>query len=84
MDEWLKTRNLPLHFISVAGLVYKGDEVLLIKSKRRGWEIPGGVVEQGEDIISGLKREIFNNYSAYRRGIYYFRQSICRDITYVC
>ena len=47
MDEWLKTRNLPLHFISVAGLVYKGDEVLLIKSKRRGWEIPGGVVEQG-------------------------------------
>ena len=44
MDEWLKTRNLPLHFISVAGLVYKGDEVLLIKSKRRGWEIPGGVV----------------------------------------
>ena len=42
MDEWLKTRNLPLHFISVAGLVYKGDEVLLIKSKRRGWEIPGG------------------------------------------
>ena len=59
MDEWLKTRDLPLHFISVAGLVYKGDEVLLIKSKRRGWEIPGGVVEQGEDIISGLKREIF-------------------------
>lgn len=59
MDEWLKTRNLPLHFISVAGLVYKGDEVLLIKSKRRGWEIPGGVVEQGEDIMSGLKREIF-------------------------
>ena len=59
MDEWLKTRNLPLHFISVAGLVYKGDEVLLIKSKRRGWEIPGGVLEQGEDIMSGLKREIF-------------------------
>ena len=54
MDEWLKTRNLPLHFISVAGLVYKGDEVLLIKSKRRGWEIPGGVVEQGEDIILSL------------------------------
>ena len=51
MDEWLKTRDLPLHFISVAGLVYKGDEVLLIKSKRRGWEIPGGVLEQGEDIM---------------------------------
>ena len=44
MDEWLKTRNLPLHFISVAGLVYKGDEVLLIKSKRRGWEDRKSVV----------------------------------------
>lgn len=59
MDKWLETRDLPLHFISAAGLVYKGDEVLLIKSKRRGWEISGGVIEQGEDILGGLKREIF-------------------------
>ena len=59
MDQWLETRNLPLHFISVAGLVYKENKVLLIKSENRGWEIPGGVVEQGEDILEGLKREIF-------------------------
>lgn len=59
MDQWLKTRNLPLHFISVAGLVYKEDKVLLIKSERKGWEIPGGVLEPGEDILDGLKREIF-------------------------
>ena len=36
MDEWLKTRNLPLHFISVAGLVYKGDEVLLNQNVEDG------------------------------------------------
>ena len=59
MDQWLETRNLPLHFISVAGLVYKENKVLLIKSENRGWEIPGGVVEQGEGILEGLKREIF-------------------------
>ena len=41
-----------------AGLVYKDDKVLLIKSQKRGWELPGGVVEQGESIFDGLKREI--------------------------
>ena len=65
MDEWLKTRDLPLHFISVAGLVYKGDEVLLIKSKRRGWEIPGGVVEQGEE--SGIVVEPEKFVGLYQR-----------------
>lgn len=56
MDEWLKTRNLPLHFISVAGLVYKGDEVLLIKSKRRGWEIPGRSGRTGRGYNEWLKK----------------------------
>lgn len=37
----------------------KEDKVLLIKSERRGWEFPGGVLEQGESIFDGLKREIF-------------------------
>lgn len=59
MDNWLETKQLPLHFISVAGLVYKEDKVLLIKSERRGWEYPGGVLEQGEAILDGLRREIF-------------------------
>ena len=43
LDNWLETKQLPLHFVSVAGLVYKEDKVLLIKSERRGWEFPGGV-----------------------------------------
>ena len=58
MDKWLETRQLPLHFVAAAGLVYKDDKVLLIKSQKRGWELPGGVVEQGESIFDGLKREI--------------------------
>lgn len=58
MDKWLETRQIQVHFVSAAGLVYKDDKVLLIKSKNRGWELPGGVVEQGESVLDGLKREI--------------------------
>lgn len=58
MDQWLETRQLPVYFVSAAGLVYKDDKVLLIKTQKRGWELPGGVVEPGESILDGLKREI--------------------------
>ena len=58
MDSWVETKQLPVHFVSAAGLVWKDGKGLLIRSQRRGWEIPGGVVEQGEVILDGLKREI--------------------------
>ena len=58
MDNWLETKQLQVHFVSAAGVVYKDDKVLLIRTSRRGWEYPGGVVEQGEAILDGLKREI--------------------------
>ena len=58
MDEWLKTKDLPTHFVAACGLVMKEDKVLLIHSERRGWEIPGGVVERKENILDALKREI--------------------------
>ena len=59
---WLRqnrTKQLPVHFVSAAGVVYKDGKVLLILSERRGWEFPGGIVEQGEALLDGLKREIF-------------------------
>jgi len=47
------------HFVSVAGLVVnEKDEILLIKSPRRGWEYPGGLVEPGESLEDALIREI--------------------------
>jgi len=47
------------HFVSVAGLVTNDNgEVLLIKSPRRGWEYPGGMVEPGETLQDALLREI--------------------------
>ena len=59
MDQWLLNRQVPLHIVAVAGLVYKDDKVLLIRSENKGWEITGGVLEQGEKLLDGLQREIF-------------------------
>ena len=58
MDRWLETRQLQVHLVSAAGVVYRDGRVLLIRTARRGWEYPGGVVEQGESILDGLRREI--------------------------
>ena len=47
------------HFVSVAGLVTNDcGDILLIKSPRRGWEYPGGMVEPGETFQDALLREI--------------------------
>ena len=37
MDQWLETKQLPVHFVSAAGVVYQDGKVLLIRSERRGW-----------------------------------------------
>lgn len=47
------------HFAAVAGYVTDATgKVLMIKSPRRGWEFPGGMVEPGEDLQTALIREI--------------------------
>lgn len=47
------------HFVSVAGLVTNdAGNILLVKSPRRGWEYPGGMVEPGETFQAALLREI--------------------------
>ncbi|RKU31779.1 NUDIX hydrolase [Candidatus Poribacteria bacterium] len=51
--------NHPAHIVAVSGLINHPDgNILLIKSPRRGWEFPGGQVEEGEDIIHALIREV--------------------------
>lgn len=49
----------PKHIVATASLITnKDNQVLLVKTERRGWEIPGGQVEEAEDVISALKREV--------------------------
>ncbi len=49
----------PKHIIAVMGIVRNSaEQALLIRSPRRGWEPPGGQVENGEDVLTALKREV--------------------------
>lgn len=48
----------PKHVISAATIVLNDqNEILLIKGPRRGWEMPGGQVEEGESLKSAAIRE---------------------------
>ncbi len=51
--------GLPVHCVAAAGIVRNSaGEILLMKNARRGWEFPGGMIEEGENVIDGLEREI--------------------------
>ena len=50
----------PTHIVAAGALVTnERDEVLLVKNPYRGWEFPGGQIENGEDLIEGVTREVF-------------------------
>lgn len=51
--------NYPVHIVSVGGLIENNEgKILMVKSPDRGWEIPGGQVEEGESLTDALTREI--------------------------
>jgi 8-oxo-dGTP pyrophosphatase MutT (NUDIX family) len=48
------------HVLGVSGVVSDGDgRILLIKTEKAGWELPGGQVEHGEDFLAALQREVW-------------------------
>ncbi|WP_315795393.1 NUDIX hydrolase [Paenibacillus sp. BIC5C1] len=50
--------NPPKHIVSAAAIVMnENNEILLIRGPRRGWEMPGGQVEEGESIQDAAVRE---------------------------
>lgn len=79
MDNWLETKKIPAHLIAVGGLVCKESRVLLIRSEKRGWEFPGGLVEQGESLIDGLKREISEETGIMAEPVHLV--DICQNLT---
>ena len=49
----------PTHIVAAAGYVFDQDgRVLLIKTLNRGYDATGGQIEEGEDLITGVLREI--------------------------
>lgn len=50
--------SVPKHIVSAATIVLNDKgELLLIKGPRRGWEMPGGQVEEGESLADAAIRE---------------------------
>ncbi|QSF46977.1 NUDIX hydrolase [Paenibacillus tianjinensis] len=48
----------PKHTVVAAAVVLNEDhDILLLNGPKRGWEIPGGRVEEGESITSAVIRE---------------------------
>lgn len=49
----------PTHIVAGCGYVFdKNDNILIVKTKHKGWECPGGQIEVGESLEEGLLREI--------------------------
>ena len=53
-------RFLPTHIVSAGAIVLnEKGEILLIRDDRRGsWTFPGGIIEEGEGVLDGVRREV--------------------------
>ncbi|MDY4140267.1 MAG: NUDIX domain-containing protein [Eubacteriales bacterium] len=60
----------PTHIVAAAGYVLDGKgNMLLIRTPHRGWDCTGGQVEVGEDVVSGVLREIMEESGVHARVI---------------
>lgn len=61
-DDWFRDprwQRAPKHILSAAVVVVKAPgEMLMVRAPDRGWEFPGGQVEQGEKPAAAAVREV--------------------------
>ncbi len=53
-----ETPTWPRHVIAAGAMIQKDQSILMVRTPRRGWEIPGGQVEEHEDVVAAVLREI--------------------------
>lgn len=61
--------GLPRHSVSVAGIVFgEHDRILVIRRRDNGqWQPPGGVLELGETLEEGVRREVLEETGVHVR-----------------
>lgn len=52
-------KQLPMHTVSAAGFIINDNKLLIVHNPLKGWETPGGIIQEGESVLEALKREIF-------------------------
>ena len=86
--------------IGLKAVFFSKDKILLLKraediSRGGKWDLPGGLLEEGENLFEGLKREVFEETGIYLKKTYfpldvgYFNQGIYRyenviRVIYLC
>lgn len=51
--------TFPTHIVAVGGIVKNhNNQILLVQTYNNGWVFPGGQVDQGENVIEALIREV--------------------------
>lgn len=51
-------KQFPVHIVAAAAFIENEKEQVLLVNQTRGWGIPGGQVEVGENLIDAVLREI--------------------------
>ena len=53
-------RFLPTHIVSAGAVVLneRGEVLLIVDDRRGSWTFPGGIIEEGEGVLDGVKREV--------------------------
>ena len=98
--DWINTNGAihPYSFVEVKPSIsifpFVGDRILLIHQYRHSvkewlWEIPGGSIEEGEDIRHAAERELLEEtgykISRYHgMGFYYPSIGISTEVAYLC
>jgi A/G-specific adenine glycosylase len=83
-------KSIPHHIVSSA-IIHRAEQVLIAQRPQQGllgglWEFPGGKIEPGEDLVTGLKREICEElgveievgaaYGVYQHAYTHFRVTL--------
>jgi len=64
-SSWVPPRELTT---AAFGLVFEQDAFLLARLVERGWDIPGGHLEPGEDAEQAMRREVLEETGAVVRA----------------